>query len=89
MLAAGLGEGLVGALQDALRADVDPRAGGHLAIHHQAAFFKIIEDLLRGPLGHKIAVGQQDARSVDVGAHDTDGLAGLDEQRLVGREFLE
>ena len=31
-----LGEALVGALHDALGADVDPRAGGHLAVHRQA-----------------------------------------------------
>ena len=30
------GERLVRALQDALRADVDPRAGRHLAVHRQA-----------------------------------------------------
>jgi hypothetical protein len=35
VLAAGLGEGLVGALHDALRADIDPRARRHLAVHHQ------------------------------------------------------
>ena len=35
MLAAHLGEGLVGALHDALAADVDPAAGGHLAVHHE------------------------------------------------------
>ena len=32
-------EGLIGALQDALRADVDPRSGRHLAVHHQTLFF--------------------------------------------------
>src|SRR5271168_553147 len=31
-----LGECLVGALHDALRADVDPRPHSHLAVHHQA-----------------------------------------------------
>ena len=36
MLAAHFDEGLIGALHDALRADVDPRARRHLAIHHQA-----------------------------------------------------
>ena len=36
MLAAHFGEGFEGALHDALGADVDPRAGGHLAVHHQA-----------------------------------------------------
>ena len=30
-----LGEALVGALHDPLAADVDPRAGGHLAVHRQ------------------------------------------------------
>src|SRR5690606_41488810 len=30
------GERLVGALQDALRADVDPGPGGHLPVHRQA-----------------------------------------------------
>src|SRR5699024_4233171 len=29
------GEGLVGALEDALGGDVDPGPGGHLAVHHQ------------------------------------------------------
>ena len=29
-------EGLVGALHDALAADIDPRARSHLAVHHQA-----------------------------------------------------
>ncbi len=36
MLAPGLGEGLIGALNDALRADIDPGPGGHLAVHGQA-----------------------------------------------------
>src|SRR5699024_10396390 len=30
------GEGLVGALEDALGGDVYPGAGGHLAVHHQS-----------------------------------------------------
>ena len=33
------GEGLVGALHDSLAADVDPRAGGHLAVHGEAHAF--------------------------------------------------
>ena len=36
VLLAGGGERLVGALQDALRADVDPAAGRHLPVHRQA-----------------------------------------------------
>ena len=38
VLVGGSGEGFVSALDDALRADVNPRAGGHLAVHHQASF---------------------------------------------------
>ena len=43
VLAAGLDEGLVGALHDALRADIDPRAGRHLAVHHQALLIELVE----------------------------------------------
>ena len=35
VLARGGGEGLVGALHDALAPDVDPGAGRHLAVHHE------------------------------------------------------
>ena len=43
MLASGLGEGLVGALNDALAADIVPRPRGHLAVHHQAASVELVE----------------------------------------------
>ena len=39
MLLACGGEGLESSLHDALRADVDPGARGHLAVHHQAGAF--------------------------------------------------
>src|SRR5204863_3987763 len=45
-----LGEGLEGALEDALRPDVDPGPGGHLAIHHQALALELAEDVPRRPL---------------------------------------
>ena len=50
-----LGERFVGALQDALRADVDPAAGGHLAVHRQAAVFEVAERVPVGPGGHEQA----------------------------------
>ena len=84
VLAAGLDEGLVGALHDALAADVDPRAGRHLAVHHQALAVELVEVLPRGPLGHQVGVGQQHARRVGVGAEHAHRLARLDQQRLVG-----
>ena len=78
-----LDEGLVGALDDALAADVDPRARRHLAVHHQALAVELVEVLPRRPLRHQVRVGDQDARRIDRRAEHADGLAGLDEQRLV------
>ena len=82
------GERFVGALQDALRADVDPAAGRHLAVHRQAAVFEIAERVPGGPVRHEDGVGDQHARRVGVGAEDADRLARLHEQRLVVVEAL-
>ena len=89
MLAAHLGEGLVGALDDALRADVDPAAGGHLAVHHQPLAIELVEHLPIRPFGHEVGVGDEHARRVLVGAEHADRLARLDEQGLVLLEPLE
>src|SRR5687768_3273664 len=43
MLAGHRTEGLEGALQNSLRPDVDPRAGGHLAIHHEPRALELAE----------------------------------------------
>src|SRR5579883_2901937 len=43
MSAACLGKSLVCSLHDALTANVDPRAGSHLAIHHQALLFELVK----------------------------------------------
>src|SRR6185369_1483335 len=45
VLAPRLDEGLVRALHDALAAYVDPRARGHLAVHHQALAIELVEVL--------------------------------------------
>src|SRR5262245_12605450 len=45
VLARELAERLEGALQDALGADVDPRPGGHLPVHHQALPLELAEVL--------------------------------------------
>ena len=74
MLAAHLGEGLVGALDDALRADVDPAAGGHLAVHHQALPIELVEVLPGGPGGDQVGVGDQHPRRVLVGRKTPTGL---------------
>ena len=83
VLAGQLGERLERALQDALRPDVDPRAGGHLAVHRQALALELAEDLPGGPLADEVRVGDQDARRPFVGPEDRHGLARLDEQGLV------
>ena len=86
-LAAGdLGEALVGALQDPLGADVDPRAGRHLAVHRQAEVLEPSELVPVGPVGHEVGVGDQHPRRPLVSAHHADRLARLHEHRLVGGE---
>jgi hypothetical protein len=79
-------EGLVGPLHDPLRADVDPRAGRHLAEHDQAPPLEIVEAGVGRPVRHQVRVGDQDARRVLVGAQHDDRLPRLDQQRLVRLE---
>ena len=87
MLAAHLGEGLERALDDALRADVDPAAGGHLAVHRQAERFEPAELLPRRPARHEQRIRDQHARCPRVCAKDADGLAALHQQGLVLAEL--
>src|SRR5277367_4564659 len=87
--ASGFGKGLVGSLDDALAADVNPGAGGHLAVHHQALALQLVEVLPVGPLADEVGVGEQDARRGFVRAQDADRFAGLDEQGLVVLEALK
>ena len=67
-------------------ADVDPRAGGHLAVHRQPEVLEPAELVPRRPFGHEVRVGDQHARRPLVRAEDADRLARLDEQRLVARQ---
>ena len=78
-----LGEALVGALHDPLAADVDPRAGGHLAVHRQPERLEPAELVPGGPLADQVRVRDQHARRPLVRAEHAHRLAGLDEQRLV------
>jgi hypothetical protein len=96
VLARGLHEGLVGALHDALAADVDPAAGGHLAVHEEAAAVQLLELLPGGPARHEVAVGDEHARGVRVRPEHAHRLARLHQQRLVvaqlaqaGQELVE
>ncbi len=89
MLAGGLGERLVRPLQDALRPDVDPRARGHLAVHHQPVALELAEDLPGRPLADEVRVGDEHPRRPGMRPDDPDRLARLDEQRLVVLESAE
>ena len=76
-------KGLVGALQDALGADVDPGSRGHLAVHGQPQRVEPPELGPVGPLRHQIGVGDEHPRRPLVGAEDADRLARLHQQRLI------
>src|SRR5438477_1698599 len=80
------GECFVRPLQDALRSDVDPRAGGHLAVHRQSERFEAAELVPRRPLRNQHRVGDQDPGRPLVRLEDSDRLARLHQQRLVALE---
>src|SRR3954470_6697801 len=82
-------ERFVSALQDALRADIDPAAGGHLAVHGQATVFEIAEDVPRGPRRYEHGGGNYDARRRGMRAEHGDRLAGLDDECLIVCESLQ
>ena len=89
VLARGLGEGLVRALDDPLGGDVDPRAGSHLSVHRQAGPLELAELLPGGPMRHEVRIRDQDPRAVARRAEHADRLAGLDQECLVVLEPLQ
>ena len=60
LLCCGL-EGLVRALQNPLRSDVDPGARGHLTVHHQARGIQPVELLPICPARHQVRICYQNA----------------------------
>jgi hypothetical protein len=86
VLLTGSHERLVGALQDALAADVDPASRSHLAEHRQAESLEPAELVPGGPARDEQRVRDQDARSSGARPEDSDRLAALNEQRLVVAE---
>ncbi len=83
VLATGFGERFIGALDDALGANVDPRTGCHLAIHHETLAIELIEMVPIGPVRYEVGVGNQNARGIGVGAEHADGFSRLHEQGVV------
>src|SRR2546430_2598932 len=76
-------EGLIGALENPLRADVDPRPGGHLSVHRQPGILEPAEFVPGRPARDDERVRDEHARRPLMRAEDTHGLAGLHEQGLV------
>ncbi len=72
----------VSTLQNSLRADVNPAAGGHLAVHHQAGAVELVEIFPVAPVADQIRICDQHARRISVRAKNPDGLAGLDQQEF-------
>ena len=79
-------EGFVGALQDALAADVLPRGGGHAGIDGQTLRAQPLEMLVGRPAPDQVAVRHHHQRPVGAGAENADRLAGLHDQRFAGVE---
>ena len=69
----------VRALHNALRADVNPRAGRHLAVHGEPHPLEFTEVIPRRPTADEIRVGNQNARRVSVRAKHANGLPALHE----------
>jgi hypothetical protein len=67
----------IGALQNALRADVDPTARGHLPIHDEPLGGERVEVLLGRPVGHQVRVGDEHTRGIGVGGEHGHRLARL------------
>ena len=76
-------EALVGALQDPLGADVDPRARRHLPEHGQPEPLQPPELVPRRPFTDEVGVGYEDPGSPLMGSHHADRLARLHQQGLV------
>ena len=80
------GEALVGPLQDALCADVDPGPGCHLPVHGQPEVFEAPELVPVAPFRHQVRVCDEDPGRPLVRAQYPDWLSGLDQHRLVVAE---
>ena len=79
MLSRTFGERLVCTLHDALRADVDPRTGGHLTVHHQPHGIESTELVPRGPFRHEVGVGNDHPWGTGVGLDHAHRFATLNE----------
>ena len=81
-LAAGY-EGFIGALQNTLRSDINPRSGRHLPEHNQAQFFQFAEFFPGSPVRYQMRIGDQHAWAVFECSENTDRFAGLNQQSFI------
>ena len=76
-------------LQDSLCSNVNPTAGGHLAVHDETEALELVELLPGGPVADQVGVGDEHAGRPLVSPENTDGFSRLNEQGLVVFEGLE
>ena len=79
----------VSALKDALRADVDPAASCHLAVHRQTTIFEISKFVPGRPGRNDERVGNQYARRPRMRAEDRDRFAGLHDKCFIVLEAMK
>ena len=77
---------LVSTLHDALTADVYPRAGRHLAIHHQPFLIELVEMLPARPVGDEIGICNQHPWRLGMCLEDANRLARLHQQCFIRLE---
>src|SRR3974390_924094 len=82
-------EDLVGALNDALRADVLPVARGETAPADEILALQLVERLGLRPLADDVAIRHQDDRRLGVRPDHADRLARLHQQRLAVLHAIE
>ena len=73
---------LKSALQNSLRADINPASRRHLPIHHQALAVEFVKVLPVGPLAHQVGVGDDHPRRHLMRGKHSHRLAALHQQRL-------
>ena len=84
-----LDKSLVGALHDALAADVDPGARGHLTVHREPAAIQLVKVFPCRPVRHQIRVRDEHPRRVRMRREYADRLAGLHQQGFVIVQALQ
>ena len=89
MLSGKFDKGLVSALNNALRPDIDPRPCGHLSVHHQPALIELRKMLERCPVRDEVRVGDQHPWCLLMCTEHTNGFSGLNEQSFILFEVLQ